>query len=103
MICGTFAVLGLLALGMCTIYFPWNVLGRIPGIGEMVVLLQDPTRIMSMAALFMAFLAAVLFRHVEEDGGILSKAALGIMALVLLASAVYQVNEIVFVKPPVFL
>ena len=103
MICGTFAVLGLLALGMCTIYFPWNVLRQIPGIGNMVALLQYPTRMMSMAVLFMAFLAAFLFRHVEEDGGLLSRAALGIMALVLLASAVYQVNEIVFVKPPVFL
>ncbi|MCM1303783.1 MAG: hypothetical protein NC305_07890 [Lachnospiraceae bacterium] len=101
--CDVAALFGVLALVMSTAYFPWNLIMKIPVAGYIAASLQFPWRWMSPANLFLALLAALLFRNVERDGGTLARAGIGIAAAVIVLSAVYHVDSIVCEMPPVYL
>lgn len=51
---------GLTALFMSTVYFPWNILARIPGLGTLVTAIQFPTRLLVFVTLGLSVSAAFL-------------------------------------------
>lgn len=55
---------------------------------------------MSLAGVMLAFFAAFFVRRIGADGGRLVKAAAGILAAIMVFSAVYHVNDIAFESAP---
>ncbi len=92
-----------LTLVMCTRYLPWDAIMKLPGIGYIVSSLQFPSRWMLLATVFVSLFAAFFFRKVEEESGLLIRAAVGIAAVVAITSAVYHVNNIAFESGPIYL
>ncbi len=61
------ALLGGMFLIMSTIYFPWDIIARIPGIGLLVTAIQFSTRFLAMATLFLSFAASFFVPWLTEE------------------------------------
>jgi len=102
-VCRVLVVFIVMGLVMSVKFFPWNAIIKLPGIGFVAASLQFPWRWLSAVNLFSALLGAFFFRQVSEEGGRAARAAVGVLALFTILSAVYHVNNIVFEAEPVFL
>lgn len=97
------AIFSILTLVMSTRYLPWDMVMNIPVIGYVVSSLQFPSRWMVLSTLFVALFAAFFFSEMREKGGFLIKAAVGMAAVITVASAVYYVNSIAYETGAVYL
>lgn len=88
---------------MSTRYLPWNAMMRIPVLGKVISSFQFPARWMVLATLFAAAFAMFFFSEIKERGGILIKTALGLAAVLMVVSAIYQVNSIAYNTTPRYL
>lgn len=102
-ICGILAAFSVLLLVMSTRYVPWDVIMKIPGIGYIVGSLQFPSRWMAPATVMIGMFSAFFFKLIWERGGSLSKAALGVGAIVSVGAAMFYVNDFAMTRGPSFL
>lgn len=126
----TLLCLVLLAWFMSTRYFPWDALSKVPGIRIFVTALQFPTRLMSPVSAFAAMLGAFFYlwfeeqcsvwkrNHIEKQnsiekqgciekqsilGGHMKEICFSALLFLLVGSAVYHVNDIVYHITPIYL
>lgn len=91
-----FAILSVVTLAISTLYFPWDLLRKLPVIGYIVSSLQFPTRWMIWATPLTAVFAAFFCKRILDEGGKYIKLVLGLVALITVGSSVYHTNSIVF-------
>lgn len=102
-ICSILATFSVLLLIASTQYIPWDVISKIPGIGYFVGTIQFPYRWMAPATVVVGMFAAFFFKLIKEKAGRLSKTALGLIAVISVGSAVFQVNDLAVSHSPAFL
>lgn len=90
-----FAVLCGITLLMSTMYFPWNIIQKVPVIGFMVSSLQFSSRWMIWAIVLASIFSAFFCKKIIEKGSPLMKMAIGCAILITIMTAVYHVNSIV--------
>lgn len=101
-ICSILAGFSVVTLIMCTRYIPWDAIRKIPGIGYIVSSLQYPARWMVLSTVFAALFAACFFVQIVKENHLYFKIVIGIAAVVVVASAVYHVNNIAFEARPIY-
>lgn len=102
-ICSVLAGFSVVTLIMCTRYIPWDAIRKLPGIGFVVSSLQYPARWMVLSTVFAALFAACFFVRIVKENNLYLKIIVGIAAVVIVGSAVYHVNNIIFEARPVYL
>ena len=86
------SVLGILCLWMSSVYFPWDLLHRLGGVAQRLIsALQYPTRLLEIAALFLAVTGCITWDWMKKNLGNREwKAYVGItLLLVLLPTGIF--------------
>lgn len=106
-VCDLLWAFSLFTMLMGSYYFPWNSISKLPGIGYVIASFQFAFRWMAPASLICSLFAAIfclqLKRACHAQEGILIRAVFGAAVLLAAASAVYQVNRIVYETTPLYL
>lgn len=107
------AILIVIGWFMSTRYFPWNMLAKIPGIKLLATAIQFPTRLFALVSVFAAFHASCFClwlkkeceneRISEKIGESLVKGIIVTLIILLVGSAAYHVNDIVYLSRPIWL
>lgn len=97
---------------MSTRYFPWDFMAQLPVLDTLIPSLQFPTRLMSPVSAFGAMLACffvpwlrvecinnVLLKQRKDD---LTKMIYSILTILVMGSAIYQVNDILYHMNPIY-
>ncbi len=98
--CGFFVISSVLFLGIGVGIFYGKALLDASALGEMGGVLDVFSGWMSLATVMLSFFAAFFVRRIRADGGMLIKASAGIVAAIMVFSAVYHVNDIAFESEP---
>lgn len=100
--CKKFFVTLVILMVLCTRYFPWNYVNKIPGVAFLANAIQFPYRILSPIVVLGAFFLGFMYLWMAEKFDRTKQMLFGgILLLTIFLPAVFQVNDIAYVTPPV--